>query len=205
MIFYHTANKGYKSTDLTMVALARGIACYMGYLHSKKLRTTFSEHILITPFIEIAQAYKWDYECEFRLKDDPEHTRGGAFKKIDYTLAYNQQVVGIEAKFPSGRGEIGKAISLDLSSDIKKLKNLFTLDKRIYDFPHKSGYLLIVAKHDVFKKLKFEGVKIKRVITEKLLISEYAYKRNILKPHEAFQTQASVGNISYIVRMVKVY
>jgi hypothetical protein len=66
------------------------------------------------------------------------------------------------------------------------------------------GYLIIAAKHDLFNKLNLKGPEITKVIDEELFNSAYAKKRNILRPNEAFKTQAAVGNISHIVQQIKV-
>jgi hypothetical protein len=80
MIQYETPLKAHKSIDLTMIKLARRITYSLGYLHAKTHGTTFLELIIRTPFMEIAQARKWECEYEFRLPNDPSHKKA-ALKK----------------------------------------------------------------------------------------------------------------------------
>jgi len=192
--------KGHKPVDITIISMARCLSAYLCYLYSRKSKTIFSEHLLRIPFIEVAQAYHWDYECEFRLKNDPDHKRG-AYKKIDHVIAYNKQVVAIEAKF---RWKKENDLKVDLRNDMDKMKNIFMYDHRIKHFQKKYGYIFIASEESIFKALKYAGIKNTNNIIEKDVIERYGKKRNILKQWDAFVTSSKVGRNGYCVKAIKV-
>jgi hypothetical protein len=191
--------KGNKSVDITVISMARCLAAYLCYLYSRKSKTIFSEHLLRIPFIEVSQAYKWDYECEFRLKDDPEH-ENGSYKKIDHVIAYNKQVVAIEAKF---RRKENNTI-VDLKKEIDKLEVLFTNDPRIKPFEKKYAYIFVASEQSVFDSLKYKGIGKTNDISEKELREKYDKKRNIFKLMDAFVTSSRIGRNGYCVKAIKV-
>ena len=191
--------KGNKSVDITVISMARCLAAYLCYLYSRKSKTIFSEHLLRIPFIEVSQAYKWDYECEFRLKYDPDYEKG-SYKKIDHVIAYNKQVVAIEAKFR--RKESSPIV--DLNAEINKVKNLFIHDPRIKPFEKKYAYIFVASEQSVFDSLKYKGIGKTNDINEKELWEKYDNKRNILQLLDAFVTSSQIGRNGYYVKAIKV-
>ena len=200
-IRYHTALKGFKPVDMTVISMARGLSAYLCYLYARRSKTIFSEYLLRVPFIEIAQAYQWDFESEFKLYHDPTHPKKGSYKKIDYVIAYNKQVVAIETKFRGDKGDL----RVDIKGDFNKLNNIFKEDPRIEPFEKKSAYIFIAASKYIFKSLRLKGIPETNDIDENRLQKEYRRKRNILKPWDSFITSNKIGLKEYCVKAIKVY
>lgn len=198
-IIHKSAIKGFKSVDTYMIAMARCIATYLCYLHARKGKTIFYEHLLRVPIIEIAQSYKWDYKAEYVLRGKV--PKRGAHKKIDYAFAYNNQVVGLEIKFPSA-----KNLTLKMQEDVKKLKDLFTAQEAIAQFPHKYGYVMVVYDEKIQDKIKGNrGWRVTPLKDEDVTRGKFYRKRNILSVNgRTFETACTVGNCCYCVNVQKI-
>ena len=198
-IVHKSAVKGFKSVDLNMIAMARCIASYLCYLHARKGTTIFYEYLLRIPIVEIAQSYKWDYKAEYPLKDNG--LKKGPYKKIDYVFAYNDQVVGIEIKFPKPQNP-----QLKMVEDIEKLRGLFIDQEAIAKFPHKYGYLMIAYEENIKKKIKRNYVAGGNSLKDEDMTKEGGIyrKRNILSVNDEFITTCRMGNCCYCVDVIKI-
>jgi hypothetical protein len=190
--------RGHKAEDLLIIAVARGIACYLQYLWIKGADTISYEALLRLPLSEIVGAKGWSYLCEYKLKNDSSHKKG-AFKKVDFVLSYYDQVIGIELKLLKKDGN-GKQ-SINLNYDYEKLEKSFVNDSGIKMFSKKYSYIIIVGSEEVFSKLEIKGVNITKTVQDSDIVEN---KKNILKENEAYKTKIDVGNRGIIVEAIKV-
>ncbi len=195
-IKHHSDRKGFKSVDLTMIALARGYATYLCYMSLRKSETAFYEHLLRSPFIELAQARQWEYECEFNLA--PSDAR----KRIDYVLAYNKQIIGIEAKY---RRYKSKDLTIDLKNDLEKLVEIFPELPRVRPFQNKYMFIVVAAPKPIFNDLKLKKLPKKHIVEiDEKSLKEFGNKKNIFNQWDHFVTSSRVGKKEFCVRIIKV-
>jgi hypothetical protein len=197
-IKHRSALKGVKSVDLILISVARAFATYLCYMSLRKSETAFFESLFRVPFIEVAQAYNWEYECEFKLQR-LSSAKKGALKKIDYGLGYNTQIVGIETKFVKKM----HGLTVDLKKDINKLQKLFPKDPRVKPFSRRYAFIVVVAPGDIFKSLKLKGIPEVNEIDEDRL-KDFGKKKNIFTSWDSFVTSSRVGKKEYYVRTVKI-
>lgn len=189
---------GTKVVDGAAIDIARLCCVHSAYLSSKKQSGILKESILRIPVIEHAQSSSWDHEFEFKLENAPKKGTSGAYKKIDVVLAYWNQVIAIEYKFPNENNLNYN----DLSNDLEKITKWFPEHKRIAPFPKKYGFIMIVADSSTYGKFNPIGLEEGDIRDETWLKEQTA--RNHFKINDGFETRCELGSNAYYAKIIKV-
>ncbi len=169
----------------------------MSYISAKKQDGIVYESALRVPLIEFAHGYGWDCECELKLKNDTTRT-AGAFKKIDFAIAYNNQFVGIELKLVKSA-----STPINISRDIFKLAHLLPIQDRVLDFSHIYGFVLVVSMGPEFLVHDENRILKDKVWTESCIIGMEG-KKNIFEVGESFETSCTIGRKTFTSKIWKV-